>query len=78
MQKKKTNKLQRIKKSLKFINSTKLIVTYGDGISNVNINSLVNFSKKSECTVTAFKIKSQYGHLELKKYFEKIYRKTFS
>ena len=65
--KEKTNKLQRIKKSLKFINSKKLIVTYGDGISNVNINSLVNFSKKSECTLTAFKIKSQYGHLELKK-----------
>ena len=62
-----TNKLGRIKKSLKFINNAKLIVTYGDGISNVNVNSLLNFSKNSECTLTAYKIKSQYGHIELNK-----------
>ncbi len=65
--KEKTNKLSRIKKSLKYINSDKFIATYGDGISNVNIKLLVKFSKKSECTITAFKIKSQYGHLELNK-----------
>ena len=79
--KKNSNKLQRILKSLKFFKQEKFIVTYGDGISNVDIKSLLKFSKNSECTITSFKIRSQYGHVVLgknnvlKKFIEKPFLK---
>ena len=79
--KKNSNKLQRILKSLKFFKQEKFIVTYGDGISNVDIKSLLKFSKNSECTITSFKSRSQYGHVVLgknnvlKKFIEKPFLK---
>ena len=77
--KEKSNKLERIRKSLKFVRQDKFIATYGDGISNVNIKSLLKFSNKSACTITSYKAKSQYGHVImnkkniLKKFVEKPY-----
>jgi glucose-1-phosphate cytidylyltransferase len=77
--KERSNKLERIRKSLKFISQDKFIATYGDGISNVNIKSLLKFSNRSACVVTSYKTKSQYGHIImdkkniLKKFVEKPY-----
>jgi glucose-1-phosphate cytidylyltransferase len=61
---KKTNKLNRIYKSLKYIQNKYFIVTYGDDIANINYNKLIdNFNKYKKLIVTIFKKKSQYGHV---------------
>lgn len=43
--------------------------TYGDGVSNVDIKSLINFHKKSDniATVTAVKPPGRFGALEIEK-----------
>ena len=45
------------------------IMTYGDGLSNVNINKLINFhyKNKSHVTLTAVRPKQRYGVLKLQK-----------
>ena len=37
----------RLKRLRKFLNKT-FLLTYGDGLSNININNLVKFHKKSK------------------------------
>ncbi len=56
----------RIKKIEKYIDDT-FMVTYGDGISDINIKKLLSFHKKSGkiATVTGIERKSQYGILEV-------------
>ena len=41
----------RIKRLNKFLNET-FLVTYGDGLSNININKLINFHKRNKKLVT--------------------------
>ena len=43
-------------------------LTYGDGVSNVNLNKLVNFHKKNKkmVTVTAVRPPARFGALEIK------------
>jgi len=56
-----------------------LLVTYGDGVANVNIDELLNFHKDSNrsATITVCKQKSRYGEVEIdnagivKKFLEK-------
>ena len=45
------------------------IMTYGDGLSNVNIKKLINFhyKNKSQITLTAVRPKQRYGILKLQK-----------
>ncbi len=45
------------------------IMTYGDGLSNVNIKKLVNFhyKNKSKVTLTAVRPKQRYGVLKMQK-----------
>ena len=54
----------RLKKLKKYLNST-FMVTYGDGLSNVNINNLYEFHKnsKSLITITSIHPTSKYGKL---------------
>lgn len=59
----------RIKKAYRNLNLKEdIIMTYGDGLSNVNINKLVRFhyKKNSEITITAVRPKHKYGILKIK------------
>ena len=44
------------------------MLTYGDGLSNVNINKLINFHKKNKkiATVTAVRPPARFGAVKLK------------
>ena len=60
----------RILKSYKLLNLHEdIIMTYGDGLSNVNIKKLVKFhyKKKANVTLTAVRPKQKYGVLKIKK-----------
>ena len=56
----------RIKKIEKYLDST-FCLTYGDGLSDVNINSLINFhkSKKKLATLTAVQLPGRFGSLSI-------------
>ncbi|WP_276359553.1 glucose-1-phosphate cytidylyltransferase [Daejeonella sp. H1SJ63] len=62
-----TLKGARVKLVEKYIESDDFLLTYGDGLSNVNINDLINFhlSNKKIATVTAVHPPSRFGELEL-------------
>lgn len=57
----------RIKKIEKYINEDNFMVTYGDGVSNVNINKLLEFHKKEGKigTITGVHPSSKYGNLSI-------------
>ena len=52
-----------------------ILMTYGDGLSNVNVNKLINFHKRknSEVTLTAVRPKIRYGVLKINKDKVKIF-----
>ena len=55
----------RIRKSLEFIGEKEIMVTYGDGLGNVNINNLISFHKSHGkiATVTAVRPPARFGFL---------------
>ena len=57
----------RIKKIQKHIGNETFMLTYGDGLSNVNIAELLEFHKKSNkyCTVTAVQPSGRFGALNI-------------
>ncbi len=57
----------RIKRIKEFINNETFCMTYGDGLSNVNINALIDFHKshKKRATLTAIQPQSRFGSLKL-------------
>jgi glucose-1-phosphate cytidylyltransferase len=57
----------RIKRARKFLENDQFCLTYGDGVSDVNITELVNFHKDvgSWCTLTAVTQPGRYGALHL-------------
>jgi glucose-1-phosphate cytidylyltransferase len=57
----------RIKKIEKFIDGD-FCLTYGDGLSSINVRKLINFHKKNKklATVTAVKPAGRFGAMELK------------
>lgn len=57
----------RIKRILKYIESDNFLLTYGDGLSDVNINELISFHKNSnfETTITAVQPPGRFGSLEI-------------
>ena len=59
----------RLKRTLKFILPDKdFMFTYGDGISNVNINKLYKYHKKDKIvTVTAVRPPARFGEIIIKK-----------
>ena len=65
-----TLKGARIKRIEKHIKSEAFHLTYGDGVSDVNINELVKFhnSHDSLGTVTAVRPPSRFGELKINKY----------
>ena len=58
----------RIKKLRKFIGNETFMMTYGDGLSNVNLNKLITFHKKNKklVTLTAVRPPARFGSLEIK------------
>ena len=68
----------RLKKVKNFLDNESFLFTYGDGLSNVNINKLLSFNKKQKklSTITAVYPPGRYGALEIsdnliKKFVEK-------
>ena len=57
----------RIKKAKEFIGDSDFMLTYGDGLSDVNIKSLVNFHYKHQkaITMTAVQPDGRYGALNI-------------
>jgi glucose-1-phosphate cytidylyltransferase len=57
----------RVSKILTFLKNERVIVTYGDGLANVNINKLIEFheSHGKLPTVTAVRPPARFGYLEL-------------
>jgi len=58
-----TNTGGRIRRIEKFIDSDNFFVTYGDGLSNINLKRLLNFHKahKKMATLTAVRPRSMFG-----------------
>ena len=63
-----TNTAGRIKRVSEYINGETFFLTYGDGVSNVNINSLLDFhnQSKGDITLTAVRAPGRYGAVSLK------------
>jgi glucose-1-phosphate cytidylyltransferase len=57
----------RIKRIQKHVDGKPFLLTYGDGVSNVNIKALVDFHTKNGkfCTVTAVQPSGRFGALDL-------------
>lgn len=57
----------RIKKCMQAIGPQKVMVTYGDGLGNVNISKLLEFHAQHgrQATVTAVRPPARFGHLTL-------------
>ena len=60
-------RLLKVKKYLS--NDDNFLLTYGDGVSDVNLKKLINFHNKSNkiATVTAVRPPARFGQLEIKK-----------
>lgn len=59
----------RIKRAKEYINNEPFMLTYGDGVADVNIKELVNFHQKhgKAITVTAVQPEGKFGALEIGK-----------
>jgi len=59
----------RIKRLKKYLSKDTFMLTYGDGISNININKLIKFHKKNKklVTLTAVRPPARFGVLKIKK-----------
>ena len=57
----------RIKKIMEFIGDERVMVTYGDGLCNLNIKQLLEFhnNHKKLATITAVRPSARFGELEL-------------
>jgi len=66
----------RIKRLKKYLGNETFLLTYGDGLSNVNIKKLINFHKKNNkiATLTAVRPPARFGAIKIKgnkiKYFK--------
>ncbi len=66
----------RLKRLKKYLNNQKFFLTYGDGISNVNINKLLKFhnSNKGYATLTAVRPPARFGAIKILGKKVKIFR----
>lgn len=57
----------RLKRVLKYTNNEQFMLTYGDGLSNIDINALIEFHNNSGkiCTMTAIQASSRFGVLNI-------------
>jgi len=61
-----TNTAGRIKKIQKYIGNEPFMLTYGDGVADVDINGLIDFHKKSGkmATLTSIQLPGRFGNVE--------------
>ena len=59
----------RIKQVQKYIGNERFMLTYGDGVSNINISELIEFHIKNNkyCTVTSVQPSGRFGVLQINK-----------
>ncbi|HHU83958.1 MAG TPA: glucose-1-phosphate cytidylyltransferase [Clostridiales bacterium] len=57
----------RIKRVRDYLNNEPFLLTYGDGVSDVDINAVVDFHKKNGriATITAIKLSQRFGVLDI-------------
>ncbi len=57
----------RVKRLKKYVKNETFMMTYGDGVSNINIKKLINFHKKNKklVTMTAVRPPARFGALRL-------------
>ena len=69
----------RLKKLKKYLNDT-FLLTYGDGLSNINLNKLINFHKKNKklITLTAVRPPARFGAIKIKNNVVKYFREKNS
>ena len=69
----------RLKRLKKFLNET-FLMTYGDGLSSVNLSKLVNFhkSKKKLLTLTAVRPPARFGVIKVNNNYVKFFREKNS
>ena len=65
---KKTMTGGRLKRLKKYLGKDNFLMTYGDGVSNVNLKKLVNFHKRNKklVTLTAVRPPARFGYLKIK------------
>ena len=58
----------RLKRLKKYLDNETFMVTYGDGLSNVNINKLIKFHKKFKkiSTLTSVRPPARFGAIKIK------------
>ena len=58
----------RLKRLKKFLGNETFLMTYGDGVSDINLNKLVNFHKKNKSvmTLTAVRPPARFGSIKIK------------
>ena len=63
---KETSKLKRIKDSINYFNNEEFLVTYGDGLADIDFKYYIKLYNKNKKAIIACKnINSQFGHLKL-------------
>ena len=69
----------RVKRLSKFLNET-FLMTYGDGLSNVDINKLIYFHKKNKrlVTLTTVRPPARFGAIKIMNNFVKYFREKSS
>ncbi len=57
----------RVKRIEPYVDKSPFFLTYGDGVSDVNINALLEFHKKSgkKATITAIQPEVRFGHIDI-------------
>ena len=66
----------RIKRVKKYLNNETFLLTYGDGISSVNIKNLIKFHKKNKklATLTAVRPPARFGAIKISKNTVKVFK----
>ena len=66
----------RIKRIKKYLNNETFLLTYGDGISSVNIKNLIKFHKKNKklATLTAVRPPARFGAIKISKNTVKVFK----
>jgi glucose-1-phosphate cytidylyltransferase len=62
-----TNTAGRIKKIQTYVKGETFMLTYGDGLSDINLNNLLSFHKKHGklATLTSIQLPGRFGHLNI-------------
>src|SRR5690606_23227473 len=57
----------RLKRVLPYVNNETFMLTYGDGVADIDINELLRFHKESGkiCTMTAIQATSRFGVISM-------------